>query len=152
MATKTEIWETVKSQVTTLLENNKTSKKFETELLSTLETILAPKSAGSINPPKLDEDGNIIEAFCRFHNRYEVVSDMVMSAGKSKGYCKASISLWNKTNSKIKKLESEAVAFMSEADFDSAQEKATEAKELKAIFNSPDFYDYDRDWEAFGAN
>ena len=93
--TKTQTW----VEVQKLLENNKASKA----LKEALEELLAPKSAGSMaNPPKLDKDGNIVEAYCRFHQRYEKVEDMVVSQGKSKGYCKASISLWNKTNAKIK--------------------------------------------------
>ena len=72
-----------------------------------------------------------------------------LSKGKSKGYCKASISLWNKTNAQIKKLDSQAVDAMSEGDFDKAQAIAKEAKELKENFNKPEFYDYDRDWTNF---
>ena len=148
--TKTQLWTNVQNQVNELLKASKVSKKFSEELLNILETNLAPKSGGSsINPPKLDEDGNIVEAYCRFHQRYEASEVMVMSKGKSKGYCKAAISLWNKTNAQIKKLESEAVDYMSEGDFDKAQEVANEAKELKDNFNKPEFYDYDRDWAEF---
>jgi len=146
--TKTELWNNVQKSVGALLETSKTSKKFNEELLLLLEAQLAPKSGGSsINPPKLDEDGNIVEAWCRFHERYEHVNDMVLSNGKSKGYCRASISLWNKTQSNIKKLESRAVDAMTSGDFDKAQELAKEAKDLKDIFNKPEFYDYDRDWD-----
>ena len=58
-----------------------------------------------------------------------------LSKGKSKGYCKASISLWNKTNAQIKKLDSQAVDAMSEGDFDKAQAIAKEAKELKKLLD-----------------
>ena len=148
--TKTQLWTNVQNQVNELLKASKVSKKFSEELLNILETNLAPKSGGSsINPPKLDDDGNIVEAWCRFHQRYEAVEAMVISKGKSKGYCKASISLWNKTMAKIKKLESEAVDYMSVRDFDNAQEVANEVKELRDNFNKPEFYDYDRDWAEF---
>jgi len=151
--TKAEVWTNVHEQVNELLEKSNVSKKFSEALLSLLEANIAPKSGGgvSINPPKLDEDGNIVEAYCRFHQRYEPVDDMVMSNGKAKGYCKAAISLWNKTNAKIKRLDSQAVDAMSEADFDKAQKIAKEAKELKDGFNQPDFYDYDRDWAEFNS-
>ena len=148
--TKAEVWANVQSQVTELLEKSKQSKKFGDTLMNLLETNIAPKNCGSsVNPPKLDEAGNIVEAYCRFHQRYEPVEDMVISGGKSKGYCKASISLWNKTNSDIKKLDSQAVDAMSNADFDNAQKIAKQAKELKDNFNKPEFYDYDRDWAKF---
>jgi len=148
--TKAQVWTTVHEQVKELLENSKVSKKFSEELFSILEANIAPKTGGtSINPPKLDEDGNIVEAYCRFHQRYEPAENMVMSNGKSKGYCKAAISIWNKTNAKIKRLDSQAVDAMSEADFDKAQEIAKEARELKDNFNKPEFFDFDRDWAEF---
>lgn len=149
--TKAQVWTNVQTQVEELLSNSKVSKKFSEELLNILEANIAPKAGGgtSLNPPKLDKDGNIVEAYCRFHQQYEPVENMVMSNGKSKGYCKASMSLWNKTNAKIKKLDSEAVDAMSDADFDKAQKIAKEAKELKDNFNKPEFYDFDKDWAEF---
>jgi len=51
--TKTQQWDLVKE----ILTNGKVSKKVQSQL----EDILAPKtSGGSIYPPKLDEDGNIL--------------------------------------------------------------------------------------------
>jgi hypothetical protein len=149
--TKTQVWANVQSQVQELLKNSKVSKKFSEELMNILETNIAPKAGGgnALNPPILNEDGSIKEAWCRFHQRYEPAEDMVISNGKSKGYCKASISLWNKTNSEIKKLDSQAVDAMANGDFESAQEIAKQAKELKDNYNKPEFYDYDRDWAKF---
>jgi len=151
--TKLQVWTNVQEQVMNLLEGAKVSKKFSEELMNLLETNIAPKSGGGnmMNPPKLDEDGNIVEAYCRFHQRYEIVSNMVISNNKSKGYCKASISLWNKTNSKIKSLESTVSKLVSEGSFEEAQVVAKESVELKESFNKPEFYDYDRDLEAFNA-
>ena len=151
--TKLQVWTNVQEQVMSLLEGAKVSKKFSEELMNLLETNIAPKSGGGnmMNPPKLDEDGNIVEAYCRFHQRYEIVSNMVISNNKSKGYCKASISLWNKTNSKIKSLESTVSKLVSEGSFEEAQVVAKESVELKESFNKPEFYDYDRDLEAFNA-
>jgi hypothetical protein len=139
---KAELW----AQAQIILGAHKASK----ELSAELEELLKPKSGGSsINPPKLNANGEIIEAWCKFHQRYELVKDIVLSNGKPKGYCKAGISLWNKTNSDIKKIESKAVEFMSEGKFEEAQKEAQKAKELKDKYNSPEFYDYDRDWSSF---
>jgi len=149
--TKAQVYKNTVEQIEALLENSKTSKTFREELLLIIENNIAPKkSGGSVAfPPKLNEDGEIIEAYCRFHQRYEVVENMVMSNGKSKGYCKASISLWNKTNSNIKKLDAQAVNYMTDGDFENAQKIAQESKELKTKLNAPDFYDYERDWAEF---
>ena len=146
--TKAQVWTNVQKQVEELLSNSKVSKKFSEELLSILEANLAPKNgSGSANPPK--EIDGVMHYYCRFHQRYEPEQAMVMSGGKSKGYCKAAISLWNKTNSQIKKVESEAVEAMSNGDFEEAQKLAQKAKELKEAYNKPEFYDYDRDWAEF---
>ena len=141
--TKTQTWETVQA----LMVEHKANKK----LAQALEDLLMPKNGGSINPPKLDAEGVMVEAYCRFHQRYEPVADMVVSGGKSKGYCKASISKWNKTNAKIKKLEGEAVEAMGKGDFDNAQAIAKNVTELKEGLNKPENYDYDADHKAFNA-
>jgi len=148
---KTQVYNNTVAQINELLKTSKVSKKFEGELLEILEANLAPKIGGgsSLHPAKLDDEGNIVEAWCKHHQRYEAASDMVMSNGKSKGYCKASISLWNKTNANIKKLDSQAVEAMVNGNFEKAQEIAKEAKEYKDNYNKPEFYDYDRDWTAF---
>jgi hypothetical protein len=140
--TKTTVW----ADVQAILVANKANKA----LTAALEAILAPKvGGGSINPPKVDKDGNITEAYCKFHQRYEVVSDMVLSLGKSKGYCKASISKWNKTNAKIKSLEAESSALLRGGKADEAIAKANEAEGLKSTMNNADQYSYEADWAAF---
>ena len=147
---KKETWNNVKVAVQDLLETQpKLSNKFKDSLWDILTSNLEPKGSTSLYPPKLDDEGNIVESWCRFHKRYEVIEDMVISKGKPKGYCRASISKWNKTNSNIKKLDSEAVEAMSEGNFEEAQEIALKSKELKGLLNSPDYYDYDEDWANF---
>jgi hypothetical protein len=137
---KTELW----NEVQELLVANKASKK----LSVALEELLAPKvGGGSINPPK-EVDG-VMHYYCRFHECYEPEPDMVMSAGKSKGYCRAAISKWNKTNGSIKRLESEAVGAMASGDFDKAQSLAQDVKVLKDGLNDSANYDYDTDWANF---
>tara|TARA_R110000851_G_scaffold45642_14_gene111606 strand:- start:1815 stop:2288 length:474 start_codon:yes stop_codon:yes gene_type:complete len=147
--TKTQVWANVQKSVLELITENKVTKKFSDELLNILEANIAPKSGGGnmMNPPK-DIDG-VIHYYCRFHKEYYPEDKMVMSNEKSKGYCKASISLWNKTNSNIKKLDSEAVNAMEAGDFDKAQKIAKESKLLKDNFNKSEFYDKERDWANF---
>lgn len=55
----------------------------------------------SANPPK-EIDGNY---FCRFTKKYYPKEEMVFSNGKSKGYSKAAISIWNRINAEIKKVQ-----------------------------------------------
>lgn len=57
----------------------------------------------SANPPK-EVDG-IMHYFCRFTQKYYPKEEMVFSNGKSKGYSKQAISVWNRINAEIKKLQ-----------------------------------------------
>lgn len=153
MATKTQTWNSVQNEVAELLDNSKIAKGTREALMALLETHLAPKSGGgsTANPPKLDEDGNIVEAWCRFHQRYEVVEDMVMTNDKSKGYCKASISVWNKANKAIKDAQAKVSDFLEDDKLSEAQELNNTIKAMKDALNSTDSFDYDTDWAAFNA-
>ena len=144
MATKLEVWNSVQSILQAQI-----GKKLTSEVVAQIEDLLAPKSGGgvSINPPKMIDD--VMHYWCRFHERYEADVDMVMSQGKSKGYCKASISKWNKVNSQIKKLESQAVGAIVNDKLEEAQKLSQEAKALKETLNLPASYDYDLDWKMF---
>lgn len=117
-------------------------------LYEALEAILAPKtSGGSSNPPKMID--GVMHYFCRFHQAYEPESKMVMSSGKSKGYCKASISVWNKRNSAIKRKEAEISELVMAGDFTQAQECTVELKAMKDELNDPKSYSLEVDWATF---
>ena len=149
--TKKELYQNVSGEVSSILANTKVSKKVQEELMNVIDNYLKPRNGGGsvINPPLKDENGNITHYFCRWHQMYEPIEDMVISNGKSKGYCKASISKWNKANSKIKKLEAEATSNLLDGDSEEAMKKANEAKEIKNVFNSPSYYNYVDDWTTF---
>ncbi len=140
--TKTELWEEVQK----LLVEQKASKK----LAQALEDLLAPKSGGGQTKPPIEIDG-VMNYYCRFHQRYEPETNMVMSAGKSKGYCKASISQWNKTNAQIKKLDGQVQELVTQENFEEAQAIAKNSQELKANLNRPESYDFGADWLAFSS-
>ena len=141
-----------KSNVWAQVEAILTTNKVKASVIEELKEILAPKAGGgvSLNPPKIID--GVMHYFCRFHQTYYAESDMVMSVGKSKGYCKAAISRWNKTNAQIKKIESNAVGAICKGDFELAKKLGDEANELKFKLNEPSFYDAEADWKAFNAN
>ena len=137
-----------KSNVWAQVEAILTSNKVKANVIDELKNILAPKSGGiSLNPSK--EIDGVMHHFCRFHQAYEAECNMVMSQGKSKGYCKAAISKWNKINAQIKKTESNAVGAICKGDFELAKKLGDEANELKAKLNDPKSYDAEADWKAF---
>lgn len=148
MATnKTQTWNEVQALLEAHQTKEKPSKK-EIVLREALEVLLAPKtSGGSANPPQ--EIDGVMNYYCRFHQTYEPLEDMVMSKGNSKGYCKASISKWNKTNANIKKLDAQVQALVTDGNFEEAQAIAQESKGLKDGLNNPENYDIVEDWNAF---
>jgi len=119
-------------------------------LREALELILKPKTSGGSSNPSKVIDG-ITYHYCRFHQDYEAESNMVMSSGKSKGYCKASISVWNKRNSALKKKEAEISELVVAGDFEQAKECSIELQEMKAELNDPASYDIVTDWNVFNS-
>ena len=137
---KSNVW----AQVQELLIANKAKPA----LIEALEAILAPKQGGgSTNPPKMIDD--VMHYYCRFHQTYEPETNMVMSAGKSKGYCKAAISVWNKRNTAIKKLEAEISELVVLGDFEQAKQCSEELKIAKKELNEPSTYNLEADWAEF---
>jgi hypothetical protein len=125
-----------------------TQHKAKGALVEALEAILAPKQGGgSSNPPK--EIDGVMHYYCRFHQAYEAEEKMVMSGGKSKGYCKASISVWNKRNSALKRKEAEISELVMAGDFVQAKECSEELQVMKAELNDPKSYNLENDWIAF---
>lgn len=140
---KANIW----SEVQAVLE---AQAKLPKGLKEALEAILKPKSGSTgIHAPQ--EIDGVMHYYCRFHQAYEPESDIVMSGGKSKGYCKASISIWNKRNASIKKKEAEISELVLVGDFVQAQECSVELQALKAQLNEPTSYDIVSDWSTFRA-
>jgi len=141
----------IKMELNKIFEANKVSKKAKEAILKIVETNLAKGQRRELHPPKIIDGINYY--YCRFHQRYEPENQMVMSKGKSKGYCKASISKWNKMNRKIKELNNLAINILSDSQDEKAitkaQEIAKEVQELKAKLNDPSSYNYEEDWKVF---
>lgn len=138
-----------KSNVWAQVEAILTANKVKASVVEELKEILAPKAGGGVglNPMKVIDGVN--HYYCRFHQTYYAESDMVMSQGKSKGYCKAAISKWNKINAQIKKTESNAVGAICKGDLELAKTLSGEANALKLTLNDPKSYDAEADWKAF---
>jgi hypothetical protein len=141
--TKTQLWD----QVQLLMTEHKANKA----LKSALEELLKPKAGGgsSQNPSFVEND--VTYHYCRFHQAYEAEDTMVMSNGKSKGYCRASISIWNKRNSAIKAKEAEISELVMLGDFEQAKECSNELQIMKAELNDPAYYNLEEDWVLFNA-
>ena len=136
------------TSVEDLLAKHKVKAEFKTELFELLASYTkASNSSRVIHQPK--EIDGLMHYYCRFHQKYYPENLMVMSSGKSKGYCKAAISSWNKTNAKIKKLESQASSLILAGDIDNAKLLAVEVELLKSQLNDPEYYNAEEDWANF---
>lgn len=139
--------QTIWDEVQTVLS---TQTKLPKGLQEALELILKPKSGGgSVNEPKMID--GVMHYYCRFHQEYEAHENMVMSSGKSKGYCKASISVWNKRNSALKRKEAEISELVIAGDFEQARECSIELQDMKANLNEPSTYHIVADWLVFNS-
>ena len=143
---KTATWEAVQA----IMAEYKIPKK----AAEALELLLAPKAGGGIskNPPKLDKDGNIVEAWCKYPECYEPIDNMVVSNDKPKGYCKAAASKSNRLRKESKDLDTKVIELMADGNMEEAQKIAIEAKKLSSSLNNPSLYDLDKDWAEFNGS
>jgi len=144
---KTQVWKEVEK----LIKKHKLPKEASEEL----RELLAPKAGGgsSQHPPKLDKKtGEIVEAWCKYHQTYEPIDNMVVSNGKPKSYCKAAASKSNKLRKQSKDMDKEVITLMAESKFEEAQEKAKEAKKLSENLNNPELYNLEEDWSEFNGD
>lgn len=142
---KTETWNAVEL----LIVEHKISKK----AAEALALLLAPKAGGgtSQHPPVLDKDGKIVEAWCKYHECYEAIDNMVVSNDKPKGYCKAAASKSNRLRKESKDLDTKVIALMADGEMEKAQKTAIEAKALSTKINHPSLYDLEADWADFNS-
>ena len=147
MMTKKALYELVKAEVAKALEESKASKKASEAVLAVIDGHLMPKTSEAMPPKEIDGK---MYYYCRFHQKYEAEAKMVMSNGKSKGYCKASIAIWNRINRRIKAINSELIkAIRVDKDNEAATKLANEQDKLQKLLNAASTYDYDRDWAIF---
>ena len=144
--TKTEIW--------TKVQETLSAHKADEALINELAELLKPKAGGgrSQHPPKMDKDGNIVEAWCRYHQRYEPIEDMVVGPdGRSKGYCKAASWRSNNYRKMARELSLKAIEAM-KTDIEEAQRLKAEADKYEGMKTNPEAFDYEKDWEDYRAS
>ena len=109
---------------------------------SHIETIIAK------SPVVVFGKGEKHQPFCGFSANMQNIFDdifpeyeMVMSNGKSKGYSKKAIGLWNKMGRDAKALNDEAMKLLLSKDLENGTLKAQEADVLKDARNKSESYD-----------
>lgn len=139
---KTAIYNNVIADIEDFLKGTKIGVETRKDLMAILDDHLKPKAGGgtSEHPPKLDKDGNIIEAYCRYHEKYYPAEDMVISNGKSKGYSKAAIAVWNKAQREIKKMQEEVTTLIEADKFEEAKKLSNDISILKIECLQPSYY------------
>jgi len=124
---KTQIWDATKL----LLTNEKI--EIDSEFYQKLELLLAPKKARAEFPPKLDEEGNIVETYCQWHKCYEKIEEFNIRNNKAHHECKIALVEWHKYAKAIKVIEKEIASLIN----DILDEVITpaEAKEVRTELN-----------------
>ena len=121
------------------------SFKVAPEALDRIIELVGPQASGSrsVNPPKLDKDGNIVEAYCKYFQRYLPAEQMVISNGKSKGYSKIACAEVNARRKQIVQKEGELSNLILNGKVEEAKKLAKDLEVEKSKLNSPEAYDYD---------
>lgn len=122
--TKTELI----NQLNTLNENTKLPKGYADQLMNLVNQLNVRQPKAESNPPKLDDQGNIVEVWCLKHETYEPVSEFATSTKGNTGYhnkCRIADYQWKDYLAKIKVVQ---------ADIDAAinEERYTDLPELQA--------------------
>ncbi len=156
---KTETYTIVTAQMNKILSDNKINKKTQAALLSMIDTHLKPKVGGGVrnieNPPKLDDDGFISEAYCKYYQRYMAAELMNISfrgtdKEKYRGESLLGAARYRAITQEIKTLNEKSMELILSGDVEGAQAAAKEGKDLTARRLIPttekgSLYDYDRD-------
>lgn len=119
--------------------------KVAPEALERIVELVGPQAAGSrsVNPPKLNDKGEIVEAYCKYFQRYLPASEMVISNGKSKGYSKIACAEVNARRKAIVQKEGELSNLVLGGKVEEAKKLAKDLEVEKSKLNSPEAYDYD---------
>jgi len=113
-------------------------KKWDTTQLEFIKEILSKtttKTTEPKNPPKLNEEGEIIEKWCSRHEMYHKIELYPMKNGKAESACKVAVVQWREFTKKLNILEklAEDPKIMEDQDkwFD-ALKNAAEMKKIRA--------------------
>ena len=77
------------------------------------------------HPPVLDDEGNIIEKWCKRHEQYEPIEDFKESTKNSDGYetnCKVAHIQWVALSKELRKLEEGLIPIINEGDITAVQQ------------------------------
>ena len=144
--------------VTDITELN-LSKANNTAVLAIIETYLAVKTTSSNQDIEFDNDtGFISRAFCRYHNRYEEASELVIDnrddvkLQTSRNRCIAGTHALKVAKAKIKTLKSDAQKALLDMDMENATKYAHEAKNLEESVKDYSYFNYEDDNKNYKAS
>lgn len=125
-----------------IVESAKLSKSAKSEFDNLLQELTAKKAREVKNPDIFDEKTQTLMRFCKYHQRYEIDSDMIAK----KSYCKVASFISNQRRNEVKRLENELLNLIqTNADNEKISELANIIKEKKEKMHAPETYDYEKD-------
>lgn len=144
--TKNELYTNVSNLMAEFETQFKSKKSFE-QFKVEIDNLIKPKTGGGVVqfPMITIVDEETKEEtryhYCRYTTYYIPEDEIVMSNGKSKGYSKKAIGLWNKMGRDAKALNDEAMKLLLSKDLENGTLKAQEADALKDARNKSESYD-----------
>jgi len=96
-------------------------KKWDEEQLAFIKEMLskpAKAPAVELNPPVLDDEGNVVELWCNKHEVYEPVDDFTYYEKTTRYHpaCKVAVKHWNDLTKEIKKMENDNMDIINRGD------------------------------------
>jgi len=154
---KTQTFTAITEGLTTIYEDNKVSKKAQEAINALMATYLKPKTSTRTAefPPKLGEDGLILEAYCKYYKRYFPADECnisfrgVKDKEKYRGESLMGVKRYKEITRTIEELKAKAQTFILEGNVSEAQEAAKEAQELFDNRVNRELYNYEDDYERF---
>ena len=132
--------EQLNSDLLELLTNKSCTKTNVSAIMAELLEKYTPKAGGGqVQNPSYVENG-VTMHYCRYLTIYRPEDEMVMSAGKSKGYSKIAISRWTKAGKDAKVLQESALKELLAGNIVEGQDFNAQAEELLLLRNKPEFY------------
>jgi len=137
------------SKLNSIVESAKLSKSAKSEFDALLTELTQRKAREVKHADYFDEKENCLMRYCKYHNRYEIESDMIAK----KSYCKVASFISNQRRAEVKRLENELLSLIqTSADASEISNLADIIKEKKEKMHDSATYDYERDYQYYAEN
>lgn len=158
---KSQTYKAVTDKLEAVYTKSKVSKSAQEAINEIIDLYLKPKSGGGVarnveNPPKLDDNGHIVEAYCKYYKRYLPAAECNISfrgteKEKYRGESLLGAARYREITQEINTLKQQSQDLLLAKDIEGAQKAAKEAQRLFDTRQDSSLYDYEADFKRLRA-